>query len=140
MAEETKSSAKAKKEKPPAVEDKPFLDFIEQDYIPALQEALSKEGIEDLELKCSKEKLPASLGTAAESWQVMGQWQNGQRQFNVYFLKEDIKAQKIFSCSTNGSQPSVIESFLGDERKVTLPLLVFGVVQRLNAQKWLTWN
>ncbi len=143
MSEETKSSkssAKAKKEKPPAVEDKPFSDFIEQDYLPALQEALNNQGIEDLELKFTKEKLPASLGTSAECWQVMGQWKDGQRQFNVYFPNEDIKSQKVFSCNTNGSQPSVIEPFLGDERKITLPLLVFGVVQRLNAQKWLSWN
>ena len=35
---------------------------------------------------------------------------------------------------------STIEPFLGDERKINLDLLVFGVVQRLNAQKWLTRN
>jgi len=28
----------------------------------------------------------------------------------------------------------------GDERKVTLDLMVFYVIQRLNAQKWLAWN
>jgi hypothetical protein len=140
MSEETKPSAKAKKAKPPAVEDKPFSDFIEQDYLPALQEALTRQGIDDLELKFVKEKLPASVGSSTEYWQVVGHWQDGQRQFNVYFLDEDIKSQKVFSCATSGSQPSEIEPFLGDERKITLPLLVFGIVQRLNAQKWLTWN
>jgi hypothetical protein len=140
MSEETKPSAKAKKAKPPAVEDKPFSDFIEQDYLPALQKALTSQGIDDLDLKFAKEKLPASAGTSAECWQVIGNWQDGQRQFNVYFLDEGIKSQKVFSCAASGSQPSVIEPFLGDERKITLPLLVFGVVQRLNAQKWLTWN
>ncbi|MEB3281080.1 MAG: DUF2996 domain-containing protein [Lyngbya sp.] len=140
MSEETESKqpAAAKKEKPPAVEDKPFPEFIEQDYIPALREALTNEGLEGLELKFAKEKLPASLGTSESCWQVIGQWKGGKR-FNVYFPNEDIKAQKLFTC-TNGSQPSTIESFLGDERRINLGLLVFGVVQRLNAQKWLNRN
>ena len=36
--------------------------------------------------------------------------------------------------------PATIEPFLLDERKITLDLLVFGVIQRLNAQKWLGGN
>ena len=139
MSEEKKPAA-AKKAKPPAVENKPFPEFIEQDYLPALEKALNSQGVADLTLKFAKEKLPDSLGTSEQCWQVIGQWGAGKRQFNVYFPNEDIKSQKFFSCATNGSQPSVIESFLGDERKITLPLLVFGVEQRLNAQKWLTPN
>ncbi len=137
MSEEEK---KPKKEKPPAVEDKPFTEFIEQDYLPALQEALQEKGVEDLELKFAQEKLPPGLGASEACWQVIGKWQAGKRQFNLYFPNEDIKAQKVFSCAANGSQPSVIEPFLGDERRINLKLLVFGVVQRLNAQKWLTLN
>ncbi|MGB3208973.1 MAG: DUF2996 domain-containing protein, partial [Crinalium sp.] len=37
-------------------------------------------------------------------------------------------------------KPSTLEPFLIDERKVTLDLMVFGVIQRLNAQKWLVRN
>jgi len=33
-----------------------------------------------------------------------------------------------------------LEPFLIDERKAPLDLLVFGVIQRLNAQKWLQAN
>ncbi|MDE5116328.1 MAG: DUF2996 domain-containing protein, partial [Trichodesmium sp. St2_bin2_1] len=36
--------------------------------------------------------------------------------------------------------PATLEPFLIDERKITLNLLVFGVIQRLNAQKWLSLN
>ncbi len=139
MSEEKKPTSD-KKAKPPAVEKKPFPEFIEQDYLPALQKALNGQGVKDLELKFTKEKLPASLGTVEECWQVIGQWSAGKRQFHVYFPNEDIKSQKFFSCAANGLQPSVIEPFLGDERKITLMLLVFGVQQRLNAQKWLTQN
>lgn len=133
--------AKAKKEKPPAVEDKPFADFIQQDYLPSLQKSLAKQGIEDLDLKFEKQKLPIrGLNESTEYWQVIGHWQQGSRQFYVAFLKEDIQGQRIFSFADNGAKPSTLEPFLNDERKITLDLLVFGVVQRLNAQKWLARN
>ena len=43
-ATEEKPAAKAaaKKEKAPAVEDKPFVEFIEQDYLPAVQKAIAQ--------------------------------------------------------------------------------------------------
>ena len=84
--------------------------------------------------------MPSSLGENQDCWQVVGQWQQGKRQFNVYFPNEDISSLKLFTCALNGIKPSTIEPFLGDERKINLDLLVFGVVQRLNAQKWLTRN
>jgi hypothetical protein len=127
--------AAAKKEKAPAVEDKPFMEFIQQDYLPALKTALEKTGVQDLELKLEKR----SLQEVSDCWQVYGSWQGGKRQFNVYFPEEDIQKQRAFSCY-EGSKPSTIEPFLCDERKITLDLLVFAVTQRLNAQKWLTRN
>lgn len=141
-AEETpaKKPAAEKKAKAPGVEDKPFPEFIEQDYLPALQKALNNQGVAGLDLKFVKQKFPPALGVNADCWQVVGKWLDGKRQFNVYFPTEDINAQKVFTCSLNGNQPSDIEPFLGDERKITLDLLVFGVVQRLNAEKWLTLN
>ncbi len=130
----------AKKEKPPAVEDKPFVEFMQQDYLPALQTAIKEQGVQDLQLSFAKQKLPvAGLGSAEECWQVIGSWQNGLRQFNVYFPDEDITGKKGFSCN-EGKRPSTLESFLIDERKITLDLLVFGLVQRLNGQKWLGRN
>lgn len=136
-----KPPAKAKKQKPPAVENKPFAEFIHQDYLPALQEALAKEGVSDLEVTLVEQKLPIpGLNSSEESWQVVGKFQNGQRQFNVYFPKKDIKGQRAFSCADNGTKATTIEPFLIDERRITLNLLVFGVVQRLNAQKWLNLN
>ena len=151
MSEETKPQAEAtpeteakkpadKKPKAPALEDKPFGEFIQQDYLPALQQAFNRQGIDDLDLKFSQEKFPSGLGVNQDCWQVIGKWQAGKRQFNVYFPNEDISSQKLFTCALNGNQHSTIESFLVDERKITLDLLVFGVVQRLNAQKWLTRN
>jgi hypothetical protein len=139
-AAEDKPAAKAKKEKPPAVEDKPFAEFMQQHYLPALQTALKKEGVENLDLKFAKEKVKVTgYNSAEECWQVQGSWLNGKRQFNVYFPEESIQGTRAFSCN-EGSQPSTIEPFLIDERRITLDLMVFGVMQRLNGQKWLSRN
>lgn len=132
-------AAKVKADKPAPPEDKPFADFVHQDYLPALKEALSQQGVSDLDLKFEKQRVP-SVGIKGDCWQVIGQWQSGKRQFNLYFPKADIKGPRAFSCAADGTQASTIEPFLIDERKITLDLLVSGVVQRLNAQKWLAWN
>ncbi|AFZ20971.1 DUF2996 domain-containing protein [Allocoleopsis franciscana] len=140
-AKKPAAAAKAKKEKPPAPEDKPFNEFIEQEYLPALKSALAEQGVKDLEVTFVKDKIQISgLSQNGGCWQVRGNWQSGQRQFSVYFPDEDINKQKAFSCATNGAKASILESFMIDERKVTLDLLVFYTIQRLNAQKWLAWN
>jgi len=131
------SSAKKKEEEPP-IEDKPFPEFIEQHYEPALKEALSEQGIKDLELEFKKEQFP--LPDADECSQVIGRWDGGKRRFNIYFLDDDISGQKAFSYTASDSPPSTIESFMIDERKVNLELLVMYTVQRLNGQKWLARN
>ncbi|MFO5527051.1 MAG: DUF2996 domain-containing protein [Cuspidothrix sp.] len=149
MAEETtktpaaseEPAAKAtKKEKPPDLEDKPFQEFMQQHYLPALQEAITKEGVPDVKLTFAKQKYSIiGFNSAEECWQVVGSWQGGQRQFNVYFPEENIQGKKGFSCN-EGKKPSTLESFLIDERKITLDLLVSRLVYRLNGQKWLGRN
>lgn len=120
---DAEDTPKAKAPKKEAVEDKPFGDFIAQDYLPALEKAFASKNVSDLKL-------------SFDSKQVSGQWMDGQRQFTVYFPQENINAQRAFSCTIGKTAASTIEPFLGDERKITLDLLVFGVIQRLNAQKW----
>ncbi len=134
-------AAKPKKEKPPAIEDKPFSEFIEQHFMPALKEAFMSQGIEDMELSFINAEIPIpKLVSNEPCWQVIGNWQHGQRQFNLYFLDEDISGKKAFSYSTDGGNPSTIESFMIDERRVNLDLLVLYTLQRLNGQKWLVRN
>ncbi|MEH1836150.1 MAG: DUF2996 domain-containing protein [Nostoc sp.] len=131
----------AKKEKVPAVEDKPFVEFIEQNYLPAIQKAIAQKGVQDLQVSFAKQKVPITgFESAEECWQIIGSWKEiGLRQFNLYFPEEDIQGKKGFSCN-EGKKPSTLESFLIDERRVTLDLLVFGLVQRLDGQKWLGIN
>lgn len=130
-----------KKEKAPALEDKPFPDFIHQDYLPALQKALNDKGITDLNIALERSKIPINgFETAPDCSQVIGHWSGGQRQFNVYFIEDNIQGQRAISCHDRGNKSSSIEPFLIDERKVNLDLLVSGVVLRLNSQKWLMRN
>ncbi|MDZ8134366.1 MAG: DUF2996 domain-containing protein [Nostoc sp. DedQUE04] len=141
-ATEEKPAAKApKKEKAPAVENKPFVEFIEQDYLPALQKAIAQKGVQDLQVSFAKQKMSITgFESAEECWQIIGSWSEiGKRQFNLYFPDEDIQGKKGFSCN-EGKKPSTLESFLIDERKITLDLLVYGLVQRLDGQKWLGRN
>lgn len=134
----------AKKEKPPALEDKPFADFIQQDFIPALQKGLGEQGIADVELKFEKRPINVvGMSQLPECWQVIGRWSRGYKQtreFNLYFFNESINGQKGFSYAEGGGKSSTLESFRIDERKVDLGLLVFWTLQRLNAQKWLVRN
>ncbi len=133
--------AAAKKEKAPALEDKPFAEFIQQDFMPALTAKLAKQGVEDLELTLAKEKIPViGYANAPECSQIIGRWNDGWREFRVYFIEDNLQAQRGFSYAENKGKPSTIEPFLIDERKITLDLLLFGVVQRLNGQKWLVRN
>ena len=135
-----KPAAKAaKKEKAPAVEDKPFAEFIQQDYLPAVKKALVEQGAANIDLTFAKQKVPIAGLTGDEWWQIVGRWQNDSRQFNLYFPDEDIQGKRAFSCN-EGSHPSTLELFLCDERKVTLDLMIYGLIQRLNGQKWLKLN
>lgn len=140
QAEAAKPAKAPKKEKPPAVEDKPFADFINQDFLPALKQTLAKVGISDADLQFGKAKLPIAALGGEECWQVTGRFKNGQRQFSIIFSKEDIQAAKFFTWADNGAQPTLLESFMIDERKVSLDLLLLYTVQRLNGQKWLVMN
>ncbi|MFM1842098.1 MAG: hypothetical protein RLZZ490_834 [Cyanobacteriota bacterium] len=130
----------AKKPKPPALEDKPFTEFINQDFLPALKSALEKVGLSDVTLSFTQAPLPISGADAKTYWQVQGSWPKNQRQFTLYFFDESLTGAKGFSYSTDNRPPSTLESFMIDERKVTLDLMVLYTLQRLNGQKWLGGN
>lgn len=135
------TATKAKKEKPAALEDKPFQEFIEQHYLPSLSTALDNAGLAGVAL--SFQNSPLSVAGADDSttyWQVVGKWPAKNRQFTVVFTKEDITGPKFYYYADGGQQASTIEQFMGDERKITLDLMVLYTLQRLNGQKWLTRN
>jgi hypothetical protein len=133
----------AKAAKAPAVEDKPLPDFMAQDCLPALTEALKQGGLAQVDLTFQQRPIAVrGYSSTADCWQLQGQWQaDGQaRQFNVYFFDGSLQGQRGYSASIGDRTPGTMESFRIDERKMSLALLVSGVLQRLNGQKWLARN
>jgi len=130
-----------KKPKEPALEDKPLQEFVQEHFLPNLDQALKKAGLADVDLQFIEQALPLTEADPQQKyWQVIGTWRSAQRQFNLYFLSPGISGPKAFSCSSSGVSPSTLESFMIDERKVSLDLMVLYTLQRLNGQKWLYRN
>ncbi|WAS04083.1 DUF2996 domain-containing protein [Gloeomargaritales cyanobacterium VI4D9] len=120
---------KAPPAKAPPIEAKPLPVFIEEHFFPALRQALANVNITNV-----------SLVWVPELNQVRGAWAEGKHEFIITFTQGDLKGLKTFAYSSYGAPPSTLESFMIDERKVTLELLVFYTVQRLTAQKILVLN
>lgn len=142
-ASQSKAKAeKAKKEKPPKPEEKPFNEFMEQHFVPELSKALKDGGWDGVELSFDKGPLAVKGADADEAyWQVQGHRPAGSdRQFHIVFAKEDIKGPKYFYYSQGNGPSSTVEQFMGDERRITLDLMVLYTLQRLNGQKWLMRN
>ena len=133
---QAKAKPAATKVKPPAPEDKPFAEFIPQLFLPALAKEIEAYGGPAPELSFVEAPMPV---VATPCWQVIGVLPGGRR-FWLCFTAAEISSAKTFSVAESGSEPSLLESFLIDERKTTLALLVSRVVSRLNGQKWLGPN
>jgi hypothetical protein len=138
MTEESNAPvAEKKKAKPPALEEKPFNEYILNHFLPALEASFAKQNITGITLEFVEAPIPYSDQTC---WQVVGNWPEKNRQFNVYYIDGNLNGQKAFTVSTHGIKPSILESFMIDEKKVNLDLMVLFVLKRLNGQKWLTEN
>jgi hypothetical protein len=132
----TDGDAKPAKAKPPAPEDQPFESFVPQLLIPALAKEIQGYGGPAPELSYEQGAMPV---VGADCWMVKGTLP-GQRRFWLCFTAADINSAKTVAVAEAGSEPSLLESFLIDEKKMSLALLVSRLVQRLNGQKWLGPN
>lgn len=122
--------------KPPKPEDKPFEAFINEEFIPNLIKALAEKGLSKVEIKLENGDRPIAGG---KCWKVIGEISQGRR-FWLCFDTNKITSAKVIALAEFGGEPSVLESFLIDERKTTLALLISRLLQRLNGQKWLGAN
>ena len=126
----------AAKAKPPAPEDRPFAEFVPQLLLPALAKEIQGYGGPEPELVFEQGPMPV---VGSECWLVRGSLP-GSRRFWLCFTTDNLNAAKTIALAEGGAEPSLLESFLIDEKKITLALLVSRLVQRLNGQKWLGPN
>lgn len=133
---EGKAPGPKPKPKPPAPEESPFQDFVPGQFLPALARELEAYGAPETELSFEQGPMPV---VGASCWMVRGALP-GDRRFWLCFTEPDINAAKTVALAEGAGDPSLLESFLIDEKKMSLPLLVSRMVQRLNAQKWLGPN
>ena len=124
------------KAKPPAPEDKPFAEFVPQLLLPALAKEIESYGGPAAELSFEQGPMPV---VGMDCWMLKG-CLPGERRFWLCFTADDINASKTVVIAEAGSEPSLLESFLIDEKRMSLALIVSRLVQRLNGQKWLGPN
>ena len=129
-------AAPAAKPKPPAPEEQPFGQFVPNLLLPALAKEIQAYGGAAVELGFEQGPMPV-VGSPCSL--VKGTFAGGRR-FWLCFTAEDIGSTKTIALAEAGAEASLLESFLIDEKKMTLALLVSRVVSRLNGQKWLGAN
>jgi len=129
-----KTIPKLKKELP--IEKKPFQEFINIHLIPALKEEIDQRGLEISKINLKNTNRPIAEDLC---WVINCEIKNTCT-FWLSFEKEDITSLKSISISKPNQKPSIIESFLIDEKRITLKLIISRVLQRLNGQKLIGVN
>ena len=122
--------------KPPKIEDKPFEEFITNYFIPGLKESIKNKGACLYDIKLIHGDRPVVGG---KCWMVYCELDDDRKVW-VCFNQNNISSDKTILLAESNSPPSIVESFLIDEKKITLPLLISRVLQRLNGQKWIGSN
>ncbi len=129
-----KPITKPKKELP--IEKKPFQEFINIHLIPAFIEEINQRGLEINNINLTNTNRPI----AGDKCWVINCEIKDTCNFWLSFEKDDISSLKSISLSKPNQKPSIIESFLIDEKRITLKLIISRVLQRLNGQKLIGVN
>jgi len=129
-----KNITKPKKELP--LEKKPFQEFINLHLIPSLTEEINQRGLEIININLTNTNRPI----AGDKCWVINCEIKDTCNFWLSFEKDDISSLKSISLSKPNQKPSIIESFLIDEKRITLKLIISRVLQRLNGQKLIGVN
>jgi hypothetical protein len=129
-----KPITKPKKELP--IEKKPFQEFINIHLIPALTEEINQRGLEISNINLTNTNRPV----AGDKCWVINCEIKDICNFWLSFEKDDISSLKSISLSKPNQKPSIIESFLIDEKRITLKLIISRILQRLNGQKLIGVN
>ena len=129
-----KNIPKPKKELP--IEKKPFQEFVNNHLIPSLIEEINQRGLEINYINLQNTNRPI----AGDKCWVINCEIKDTCNFWLSFEKDDISSLKSISLSKPNQTPSIIESFLIDEKRITLKLIISRVLQRLNGQKLIGVN
>ena len=129
-----KPITKPKKELP--IEKKPFQEFINIHLIPALTEEFNQRGLEINNINLTNTNRPIA---GDKCWVIICEIKDTCN-FWLSFEKDDISSLKSISLSKPNQKPSIIESFLIDEKRITLKLIISRILQRLNGQKLIGVN
>ena len=129
-----KNIPKPKRELP--IEKKPFQEFINVHLIPSLTEEINQRGLEINYINLQNTNRPI----AGDKCWVINCEIKDTCNFWLSFEKDDISSLKSISLSKPNQTPSIIESFLIDEKRITLKLIISRVLQRLNGQKLIGVN
>ena len=129
-----KTITKPKKELP--IEKKPFQEFINMHLIPSLSEEIIQRGLKINSFNLKNTNRPIA---GDKCWVITCEIKD-TCSFWLSFEKEDISSLKSISLSKPNKQPSIIESFLIDEKRITLKLIISRILQRLNGQKLIGVN
>ena len=129
-----KPITKPKKELP--IEKKPFQEFVNVHLIPSLIEEINQRGLEINYINLQNTNRPI----AGDKCWVINCEIKDTCNFWLSFEKDDISSLKSISLSKPNQTPSIIESFLIDEKRITLKLIISRVLQRLNGQKLIGVN
>ena len=125
---------KPKKEIP--VEKKPFNEFVNEHLLPSIIDEFKERGFEVNEINLKNTSRPIA---GDKCWVIYCEIKDICN-FWLSFEKEDISSLKSISLCKSNQKPSVIESFLIDEKRITLNLIISRILQRLNGQKLIGIN
>ena len=125
---------KPKKEIP--VEKKPFNEFVNEHLIPSIIDEFNERGFEVSNINLKNTSRPIA---GDKCWVIYCEVKDICN-FWLSFEKDDISSLKSISLCKSNQKPSVIESFLIDEKRITLQLIISRILQRLNGQKLIGIN
>ena len=136
VGEENSTSLKIKPKKELPIEKKPFNEFINDHLLPSIIQEFKVRGLEVADINLKNTSRPIA---GDKCWVIFCEIKDICN-FWLSFEKEDISSLKSISLCKSDQIPSVIESFLIDEKRITLKLIISRILQRLNGQKLIGIN
>ena len=128
--------AKIKPIKEIPIEKKPFNEFVNDHLLPSLINEFKERGFEVEEINLKNTYRPIA---GDKCWVIFCEIKDICN-FWLSFENDDISSLKSISLCKTNQKPSVIESFLIDEKRTTLKLIISRILQRLNGQKLIGIN